>query len=218
MPLMSNTYAMERMTIDYEWGRHRRFIEFLEPQLGEAISDWQQALDKEAETIDDKLERENFYEFYIDEYQDFEQHQVVLVNSFFTASCALFEYHLTRLCDLVQRRSGTPFSLKDFRGSFTSKAKDYLEKLDVSFPKDAPEWPEVKRYQEIRNKIMHEGAIVSSGWDNYEYADRKGVINDYLKWTPRLELTREFCDEVVGVFERFLRKVIAAIAKWDERE
>ena len=219
MPLISNRYAMERMKVSYEWERHRRFIELLEPRLDEALKDWQQAMDKVASEIDDEIQRDQFIDNYVDDYQDFQQHQVILVNSFFTASWALFEYHLTRLCDLVQRCTGTPFSVKDFGGSFTDVAKDYLKKLGVSFPAgDAPEWPRIKGYQEIRNKIMHQGAIVSSEWGNYEYADSKGIINDNMEWTPRLELTREFCDEAVGDFERFLGKVISAIAKWDERE
>lgn len=112
---------MERMKVSYEWDRHRRFIELLQPRLDEAFRDWQQALDKEAQQIEDELERDNFYHFYLDEYQDFEQHGVILVNSFFTASWALFEHQLTELCELVKRRSGTPFSVRDFRGTFTDK-------------------------------------------------------------------------------------------------
>ena len=217
MPLLRRTYAIEQLTITYEWDRQRRFIEVLEPRLDEAVRAWEEAVGREAQEIEDEIQRDQFIDAYIDDFQEFQQHQVMLVNSFFTASWALFEYQLTKLCDLVQSRSTTQFSVKDLRGSFTRAASEYLAKLGVSFPGGDPEWSEIGRYRDIRNKIMHRGGIVSSRWGNYGYANARDLVNQ-SGGTLRLELTRSFCEEATQNFERFLRRVLYAIAQWDGSE
>ena len=215
MPLMSDKYAMEHLTVAYEWSRHRNFMNTLEPQLEVAFTDWQQFVSERLRETEDEIEKDFFIDYYNDGVEDFQHHQVILVNSFFTGSWSLFEHQLTKLCDLVKCRSGNPFSVRAFRGSFTDVAKDYLKKLGVDFPAGtAPEWPRIKKYQEVRNKIIHQGAAVPRKWGYYKWAEGKGIVNDSRK-VPRFELTRSFCTEAADDFEEFLSQVITEIARWD---
>ena len=215
MPLMSDKYAMEHLTVAYEWSRHRSFMNILEPQLEVAFKDWRQVVDRRLRETEDEIEEDFFIDYYNDGIEDFQHHQVILVNSFFTGSWSLFEYQLTKLCDLVKCRSGNPFSVGEFGGSFTDVAKDYLKKLGVDFPAgNAPEWLRIRKYQEVRNKIIHQGAAVSRKWGHYKWAEGEEIVNDSGK-IPRFELTRSFCIEAAGDFEGFLGKVIIEIARWD---
>ncbi len=199
--------AIEHMLISHDWNRHRQFLELLEPHLDEVVDSWRQELDRQARQIEDEEQRDEFYHFYSDDYHDMQRHSVILMNSFFSASYALFEYHLTWLCDHARQRHDNPFSVNDLKYSLTRRVKEYLTKLDIPFPSDAPEWPEINRYQEIRNKIMHEGGYVSCRWDNYSYAEINGIIDTY---TEQLALTRPFCEKALNDFERFLLKVSRA--------
>lgn len=204
MKFLTGMNAIEHMLITHDWSRHRKFLDLLEPYLAEVVHDWGQELDRQARQIDDEEQRDEFYHFHIDDYHDMTQHRVILMNSFFTASFALFEYHLTWLCGHVQQSRDIPFSVNDLKYSLTNRAKSYLTKLCIPFPSDAPEWQEINRYQEIRNKIMHEGGFVSDTWGNYSYADANGIVNAPAE---RLELTRPFCEKALKDFERFLLMV-----------
>lgn len=201
--------AIEHMLITHEWDRHRQFLSLLQPQLANVVHDWKQAIEKQAQQIEDDDQKDEFYHFYLDDYHDMQHQKVILMNSFFTASFALFEYHLTWLCGHVQQRHGNPFSVNDLKHSLTDRVKSYLKKLDVPFPSDAPEWKEIIKYQEIRNKIMHEGGYISCDWDNYEYVRNIGLVTEG-SGPNQLELTRSFCERAAGNFERFLLKVSRA--------
>ena len=199
--------AIEHMLISHDWNRYRQFLDLLEPYLDEVVQDWTQEVDRQAREIEDEEQRDEFYHFHTDDYHVMQQHRIILMNSLFSASFALFEYHLTWLCDHVQQRHDNPFSVNEFKYSLTERVNSYLTKLDIPFPSEAPEWQDVKRYQEIRNKIMHEGGHVSRGWDNFTYAESHGIVDTHAE---QLALTRPFCEKALNDFERFLLKVSRA--------
>lgn len=221
MPLMSKKYAMVYLRVAYEWNRHCRFIGLLEPQLDDAFSDWQRDVGKWIQETEDEAEKDpvvdlykdSLIDYYVEGSEDFKYHKVILVNSFFTASWALFEEHLTSLCRLVEKRGGPPFPVGDLRGSATGPVKDYLKKLGIPFPDgSAPEWARIKKYRAIRNMIVHQGAAVSCTWKGYKWAEAKGIVNDGRR-IPRFELTRSFCLEAADDCEEFLSRVIDTIAQ-----
>ena len=203
--------AMHQLVFSYEWRRLRAFLELTETQLDEFVHNWQEALDQEAEKIEDEYAKDDFYHFYLDEHHDLLQHKTFLMNSFFAASFTLFEHQLTWLCDHVQRRNESPFSVKDLKYSLMRRAKFYLTKFEITFPSDAPEWSEIGKYQEIRNKIVHEGGYISSEWNHYPFVQQNGLVSD-SGGEHRLELTRAFCEKATKDFEQFLAKLSHAIA------
>lgn len=206
--------------IRQEWEIYRRFLMSLDDHISGDIHDlesillnWEQPIEQEH----DEVQRETFREFHEDEYYDFQQIKAILLNSFFTASYALFEHHLTRLCQSAERRRKTPFSVDDLKGSITERAKAYLTKLEIAFPSDAPEWRGINRYTAIRNKIVHAGGVVKKDWNNFDYAKARGIIEpsevppDSLEPPRYIKVTREFCDDACDDFMNFLLKVDEAI-------
>ena len=188
----------------------------LEEKLNEAVQEWEQDIDQKADRLEDKELLDEFYEIWAEDNFVMQQHKVILMNSFFSASFALFEYQLTWLCNDVKRDKGSAFSVKDLKNSFTERVKVYLKKLEVSFPSDSPEWKEINYYQEIRNKIMHEGGYVSSEWEKLKDAQANGIINS-SRDDLQLELTLPFCQKASNDFEKFLKKVIGPRKKVEKK-
>lgn len=203
----------ESWLIQYEWRIYRRFLNSLEGHVSGILRDIDQMLERE----DDEERREFLRERNEDYYTDSLQFKVILLNSFFTASYALFEHHLTRLCQSAKRRRKTPFSVNDLKGSITERAKAYLTKLEIAFPIDTPEWKNINRYRAIRNKIVHEGGVVSKEWNHFDYAKSREIIEPSevqpgsLEPPRYIKVTREFCDEACNDFMNFLLKVYEAI-------
>lgn len=203
----------ESWLIQYEWRIYRRFLNSLEGHVSGILRDIDQMLERE----DDEERREFLRERNEDYYTDSLQFKVILLNSFFTASYALFEHHLTRLCQSAERRRKTPFSVDDLKGSITERAKAYLTKLEIAFPSDTPEWNSINGYTATRNKIVHAGGVVSKDWNNFDYAKARGIIEPNevpsdSKEPPRyIKVTRKFCDDACNDFMNFLLKVDEAI-------
>ena len=202
--------SLERALIRYEWQRYSGFLDIMEPHLAQLTIDWYQHMEEEAQQIEDEYQRDEFYSFYADDYEDFHQFNVILTNSFFVSSYFFFEHRLMRLCQRSKTIHDSRFSVNDMGGrSHLGRAKTYMVRLGVSFPSDTQEWRDIKIYNRIRNAIVHNGAIVSPNWTDIDFTRRKGILAG-TESNPSLELTRSFCDEAVNTFQRFLISVLDA--------
>lgn len=192
MKVSFQTLASEIWRIRYEWKIYRRFLDSLEGHVSSVMLDLNQMIERE----DDEERREFLRELNEDDYYNFLQFKAILLNSFFTGSYALFEYHLRQLCRISE---GEEF--------YASGAAKHLTKLGIAFPSDTTEWKNIKRYRAIRNKIVHEGGSVEKEWSDLDYAKGKGILEP-----PRyIKVTRPFCDEACNDFVNFLLKVYEAI-------
>lgn len=206
---------LERMFLSGTWKLYRRFLDLVEPHLATDWQDLVRAIERQAQQIDDERAREHFYEIHVvDEYLEHQELRVILMHSFFAASFALFENQLLQVCKSAQQKCGNPFSVGDLGSrSPTDRAKTYLAKLGIQFPADAPEWGEITRYREIRNRIVHQGGTLPPEGNVTHYAKAKQVVSSEGEGT-RLELTRQFCDEALSNLEKFLREVHTAYERW----
>ena len=213
MKVSFQTLASERWLIPSEWKIYRRFLNSLEDHVSGELLDLEQIIERE----DDEEQRNLLIELNEDYYTDFLQFKAILLNSFFTASYALFEHHLTRLCQSAKRQRKTPFSVNDLKGSITERAKAYLTKLEIAFPSDTPEWNSINGYTATRNKIVHAGGVVKKEWNHFDYAKSSGIIEpsevppDSLEPPRYIKVTRKFCDDACDDFMNFLLKVDEAI-------
>ena len=208
-------YELERIRISHDINLYRRFLQLLEPRVTEVFQAWQQAIDQEAQQIQDEEQRDIFYEYHSDDYYEHQRYKSILLNSFFVASYALFENQMMEICQSAQLALCSPFSVNDLKSSSTTtRVKVYLKKLGVSFPSDTPEWNEIAHYNQIRNKIMHEGGSFDSEWKTTEYAKKKGIVSSWLSDRDidfmQLELTQPFCEEALNTYNLFLRKLHCA--------
>ncbi len=205
------------IVVTHAWDRYLRYLDILERHVEQDFRDWQQAINQEAQQIEDEDQRQDFYDFHMDEYNDQEQFKVILMNSFFVACFALFEEQLMQVCRRLQKARKSPCSVSDLGSrSPTERTKKYCTKLGIEFPRNAREWSEIARYKEIRNKIVHAGGEFAAEWTTASYAKSKGVVSSWKigpeRELTKLKLTRPFCREAIGNFKRFLLKLHEAYA------
>ena len=201
------TGRIAEIEISHDFDLHSRFLNSFEPQAEAIASEWIKAKIKEFHQID-LAEEEFFGDYYFEELRIQERFKAILMNTFFAGAYALFEYHLIQICKLAKQRHNSPFSLQDLGRPSLENVQKYLKKLDGIFLTNTVEWPRIKKYRYIRNKIMHSGGYIvgqvgqNSDFDNF--AEKQGIISHELISGPSLELTPEFCRTALDDFERLL--------------
>jgi hypothetical protein len=144
----------------------------------------------------------------------------VLRRSGFLLLFTLLESTLHRLARTVQQREVNPVGVDDFRGSGFSRIVRYLKlvaELDLA---QYPEWPEVQRFQQLRNALVHHNGII-------EAREAAHPITDYVRGAPSLSLEETFnghvlqlgpgfCEHAANVAESFLNRIPAAA--WSDRK
>ena len=184
--------TVEQLIASAQWDQYRQFLNIVDEQLANFTQNWEEELNRMSQQLEER-QKDEFYDFYFGELHVMQQHEALLMNSFFVASFSLLEFQLTRLCNRIQQRLQSPFSVDDLKGSnaITDRAKLYTTKLGIPFPKDTPEWASIKEYQAIRNRITHNGGYVAPNWKHFDSARTKGIV--VSKWDEhRLELAKIF--------------------------
>ena len=209
-PGWAQKWMMER-----DWQMYSRFLGLMKPRIEETIQAWQQEVDGELERIKDPESKDVFLDLSIDEFHELSELRALLMNSFFSASYALFEHQLTKICEIARKYAESPFSVDDLKHSPLERAKQYLTILGVHFPSDTLAWRQIRTYQEIRNKLMHEGGSVSCRWKHFRYCKEKGIIDrDYA---PRLVLTQDFCHKALNDMKDFSISVHQVVVdRWEQ--
>ena len=74
---------VEWFLMSHRWELHSRFLDLVEPHLENTLRDWEQAIEQQAEELDDDDTRDMFYDFHSDEYHERLEFKGILMNSFF---------------------------------------------------------------------------------------------------------------------------------------
>lgn len=165
---------------------------------------------------DIKYETERFQEEigYIEEalfLHTLEEFTNVLRKSFFVNLYAFLESRLLKGCRIKKsERVDIRLSLSDIRGQGIDKARVYLEKV-LEIPFDfGPDWQEIQRYKSLRHCIVHNEGRLDEG-----FSDRNNALRTYVEDKDTLSLSsdgaiilsRDFCEEVLGVVQGFLESI-----------
>ena len=167
--------------VEFFFDLYRRFLASQHELASQAFEAWKRDFDEEAQKYGYHRQAD-FYEFYNEEYTSQEYSKVILMNSFFVSSYALYEHHRKKI------------------QAHYSVTKSDLEGSDL---KNSPEWKAVNHYKTIRDKIMHEGGIIPKCEEAVAFAECNGISSDYLS-SSTYALTRRFCDEALDTFQRYL--------------
>ena len=210
----------DRRVINHEVNNYRKWVRSADEYIESDRQQFLNALDEQAKQILDDEERQDFYSAYLEDQIEFRYFKRTLMNSLFVASVSLFEYRLSRICELAQRRSGNPIAITDLGRFDMDKARTYLDKLGVQVPTGNTDWNDVKRCYRIRNRVVHEGALIKSTDDAADYARRNQIIGDPTNDpSPNtdtdqqllpLNLTRPFIEASLDTFRRLLLAVLDA--------
>ena len=196
---------------------HREFLDLIEGGLRDSLLRKAQDLRAVARAAKNEDEYDELMsEVYVNEKESEEgRFMMIAFNSFFAASFALFEHTLVHICKQAQREANYHASVSE--RSRLSSAEKYLVRLGIEFPSQRPEWEEIERYKEIRNKIMHEGARIPEGNRRLlTYVREKQVVS--TRGRHALELTRAFCEEALENLKQFILETHRAYSRWRQAE
>jgi hypothetical protein len=124
----------------------------------------------------------------------------------------VFETRLRGFCVGEQRERKLPISLTDLYGSAVDQASTYLTKLVGVAVGNFPEWAHLRRFQSIRDCIVHHYGYLSPNDSRHERIREFAATSDVIAITSddRIHLSRAFCEQHLTNIEAFFRRLIAA--------
>ena len=194
--------------IIYRWRQYEDFLMTVDEQLRGFIGQWQRKGEEIAAGLDDDDLMYSFRTELGDEYEDFQEFNVIFKNSFFASCYFLFEQQLIEMCDRSKDIHKYAKSVGDGNTNPSlSKIKDYFKELGVNLPFGERDWLDIRRYNNIRNNIAHRNGFVPDDWEYLKYARKERIIGG-TRVAPRLELNRQFCETAVHTFRSFILTTI----------
>lgn len=129
--------------------------------------------------------------------------------AFFLRYCAIFERHLTSICDRFAAEQSLPLKLSDIKGdSFLLIANKYLGRVVNCEPLEKHRlWNDVRAYAWIRNRIVHDDGLVRDVKSMPDYVRSQftcAVPDVRLTKKGTILLKRRFCYRVVRNMANFL--------------
>ena len=134
--------------------------------------------------------------------------------SFIVFLHTVFETHLRRFCVGLQRERNLPVALTDLQGSAVDQASSYLTKL-VGIPvAKFPEWTHLRRFQSIRDCIVHHYGYLNAKDSRHESIRQFAATANDITITPddRIQLSRAFCEQHLANIADFFKRLFEASA------
>lgn len=210
MAIGGGILGIEQGRTSHQLEKFSHYLKLLESHIQESRHEWEKRIDQQASQIQDSNERDQFLEMNSDEYWEFKEYEIILRNFFLVTTYAFLEVRLKWFCDTVQRRRKIPISWSDLRGDMLDKAKKYLVGLGgVHLSTNTPEWQEIRRHEKLRHSIVHNaGRLSKSDKGLWTYATKKCLVSaDGSVTEDVIELTPEFCQEVLEITGKFLNRL-----------
>jgi len=129
--------------------------------------------------------------------------------SFIVFLHTVFETHLRGFCVGVQRERKLPIGLTDLQGSAVDQASSYLTKL-VGIPVATfPEWTHLRRFQSIRDCIVHDYGYLNPKNNRHESLRQFAIKADGIRITSvdRIDLSRIFCEQHLANIAAFFKRL-----------
>lgn len=189
----SGSIVFHQWEIQFYFNLYREFLDSQDRLADEEFQSWKQKMAEEARQFDEDSQHD-FIDYYVEERDSKQFYKVVLMNSFFVASYALYEHRRGLIL------SRYPMSKSEFEGSPLAKSD---------------EWKEIERYKTIRDKIMHEGSVIPNCKEAAGYAEKRNISGDSFR-DGRYALNRKFCDEALNTFEKFLLNALVELSASDK--
>ena len=197
-----------------EWEQCGSFLEKMDSLLAEEDHGWQSIMDEEVRIAEEDPNVDGDYLAGFDEIRnehtrELHEFRTILNNSVFVHSYSIFEHKMVRMCESLKTKHNFSSSImdKDCRPNIW-RVNKYIKQHYGSKLLDVLDWRAVRKYSEIRNRIVHDEAFVSSNWDLKAYAEKSGILTNGRN--SRIEITRPYCEEAIKVFRHFMAEVLDA--------
>lgn len=124
----------------------------------------------------------------------------------------LLESKLNDLCDILSSSVNKKIKLNDLNGKGITRTYNYLTKVyDFDLSKLNPEWEYIKNVNQLRNNIVHNGAILPE--DHNHKLNKFVTANPHLCGKPNanISLDSEFINEFIDGLIQFFEKLDAEV-------
>ena len=218
----------DQLLICQEFAGYQKLVCSMDEHVGQKHQELRRELDNIAARLTDAEERDAFNDYRVEEYLELEHSKRILMHSLFVASVSLFEFRFFHICERAKRLSRNPIGVTDLGQFSMQKAKLYLDRLGVEVPAASAEWRDANIFQQIRNRIVHQGGFVDPTSNVADYARNHRIALDLQAHLPtvgnsvqqplQLELTQSFCRGAFDTLAELLIQVSKACNKrrWED--
>lgn len=186
----------------------KKYLDITEKYLQKAKAEFEAWSDERVKELPAE-QRQEFYDFYYDEYWQYaEKFPRILRNSFLVATISLLEYELNVICNRLKKKHDIRINLSDLKGDTLERTRKYCQNAGLELPDNNTTWQDIKHYYKVRNCIVHTNGLVME----LQHKDRKELIpylnsrriisQDTIK--QEIALTKQFCEEVIETIQTFL--------------
>ena len=211
-----HTYVWQRKVMKFHllsglWRSYRRYIDNIETLIA--------SLRKDVPLSDDDIQRlfekpeleldlDYSYEETIENISSFPE---VLRRSAFLSAFILLESNLETICSHLEIANNSPIKAKDLRGSGIMRASKYIRSLHNYEISSTKHWPEILRFQDIRNILVHSNGEFSEEMLNQPVGkyvkvsqlvayEKRDSANYYV-----LSVKKGFCEHAATIIEEFFK-------------
>jgi hypothetical protein len=193
----------------------KRYLDITEQYLQKAKEDFKAWADEEVKKLP-LQQREEFYDFYSDDYWRHEERfPRILRNSFLVSALSLLEYEIHVICTRLKKERPITISLSDLKGDTLEKTKLFFQTAGLNLKYDGQIWQEINKYYLVRNCIVHNSGLIKGFKDERKlraYITQKGTIShDTIE--EEIALTGQFCEEVIDTMQGFTEELYKTLTE-----
>ena len=146
----------------------------------------------------------------------------ILRRSTFVFLISVLETMLNSVCEELQERYASKFSVYDLNGRGIERAVNYIHLLTGINPRELDGWKQVDDLRKLRNFFVHENGVIyarQTDSDVGRIARQHPLIRlqrqEFGKASGGyvISLTAEFCADAVGTIDRFWVALVEALNK-----
>ncbi|MEH6711672.1 MAG: hypothetical protein V7733_10690 [Paraglaciecola polaris] len=193
----------------FELQHYRLYSEKIEGMLEQEVELLKEDHTSRVKCLNEK-EREVFFDNRYDDYWELENlFSVIQRKSILISVYSVLEINLNQLCRLYSKVIDSDIVLEDLGEKDNIKrAQIYLTKVArVDFPLEHNSWTEIKKIQQIRNKLVHDNGNIPSG---------NSKLVRYIKNNTSLELDdsnrvvirRGYIEHCISIFSDFFQELL----------
>jgi len=195
-------------------GELEKYLDTSENYLQKAKEEFVARADEQVKNLPPE-QRQEFYEFYQDDYwRHEEKFPRILRNSFLVSALSLLEYEMNVICRRLKKEQQRRISWRNLKFDVLEQFKEYCNLAGLSLSYDNPTWQDINNYYMVRNCIVHNSGLIKELPDKdrkdlIPYLNRKHLISqDTIE--QEIALTEQFCKEVINTMQDFLANVYTA--------
>jgi len=209
--LLKKTFWFEA-TFEVNLDDLHEYASTIEDLLKEKLEKFNAMVDKLAPNIPPE-DLDDFYDSYGDDgWKLQETFPDILRKSLFLTCYSRFEHGINSLCRFFSKQTEYKLKLSDLKHEGIIKAQVYLKNVvGIEFPDQTTSWQDIKKYNLIRNYIVHNDSELNVSEKPKEAEEIRRFIEQKTTSSVdtgnKIKLSKEFSIDFINTLRVFLREL-----------